>query len=117
MKYFGTVKAFDQESGRGSIEPDTGGADLSFAQLATSWNRVAPPRPGQRLAYDLHHTHGQPALSTWNPSNNRGGSRLLPPFLELIMNDLTIRETARNALVASLLTLVVIGSAIAFAIR
>lgn len=33
------------------------------------------------------------------------------------MNDLTIRETARNAFVASLLTLVVIGSAIAFAIR
>lgn len=67
MKYFGTVKAFDQESGRGSIEPDTGGADLSFAQVAASWNRVAPPRPGQRLAYDLHHTNGQPAAVNVEP--------------------------------------------------
>jgi len=60
MKYFGTVKSFDEASGRGSIEPDTGGAALDFGRGASSWNRVAPPRPGQRLSYDLHHTNGQP---------------------------------------------------------
>ena len=61
MKYFGTVKSFDETSGRGSIEPDTGGPALSFGQSASSWNRVAPPRPGQRLSYDLHHANGQPS--------------------------------------------------------
>jgi cold shock CspA family protein len=61
MKYFGTVKSFDEKSGHGSIAPDTGGADLSFDQGESSWNRVAPPRPGQRLSYDLHHTNGQPS--------------------------------------------------------
>lgn len=61
MKYFGTVKSFDETSGHGSIEPDTGGPALSFGQSASSWNRVAPPRPGQRLSYDLHHANGQPS--------------------------------------------------------
>jgi cold shock CspA family protein len=61
MKYFGTVKAFDEANGHGSIEPDTGGPALSFGQSASSWNRVAPPRPGQRLSYDLHHANGQPS--------------------------------------------------------
>ena len=37
-------------------------------------------------------------------------------FWELFMIDLTIRESARNVIVASLLTLVVIGSAIALAL-
>jgi len=60
MKYFGTVKSFDEATGRGSIAPETGGEDLGFDQSAVSWNRVAPPRPGQRLSYDLHHTNGQP---------------------------------------------------------
>lgn len=61
MKFFGTVKSFDETSGHGSIEPDTGGPALSFGQSASSWNRVAPPRPGQRLSYDLHHANGQPS--------------------------------------------------------
>jgi len=60
MKYFGTVRSFDKKAGRGSIAPDTGGSDLGFDQVASSWNRVAPPRLGQRLSYDLHHTNGQP---------------------------------------------------------
>ena len=33
------------------------------------------------------------------------------------MIDLTIRESTRNVIIASLLTVVVIGSAIAFALR
>ena len=61
MKYFGTVKLFDEASGHGSLTPDTGGEDLRFERGATSWNRVAPPRRGQRLSYDLHHTNGQPS--------------------------------------------------------
>ena len=61
MKYFGTVKSFDEASGHGLIEPETGGHELSFGRGDTSWNRIAPPRPGQRLSYDLHHTNGQPS--------------------------------------------------------
>ena len=60
MKYFGTVKSFDEESGHGFIVPETGGEALGFDQSAVAWNRVAPPRPGQRLSYDLHHTNGRP---------------------------------------------------------
>jgi CspA family cold shock protein len=60
MKYFGTVKTFDEASGRGSIVPEIGGEDLRFDQDSASWTRVAPPRPGQRLSYDLHHTDGRP---------------------------------------------------------
>ena len=59
MKYFGTVRSFDEASGHGSITPETGGEDLRFEKEAASWNRVVPPRPGQRLSYDLHHTNGQ----------------------------------------------------------
>ena len=59
MKYFGTVKAFDEASGKGLIAPETGGEPLGFDQSAVSWD-LAPPRAGQRLSYDLHHTNGQP---------------------------------------------------------
>ena len=60
MKYFGTVKWFDEATGRGSIVPESGGETLGFDQSAGPWNRVAPPCPGQRLSYDLHHNNGQP---------------------------------------------------------
>ena len=63
MKCSGTVKAFNELSGRGLISPDTGGPDLSFGRGASSWNRVPPPRPGQRLSYDLHHANGQPSAA------------------------------------------------------
>ena len=61
MKYFGTVKSFDEVTGHGLIAPEAGGDDLLFSRGSTSWNRVAPPRAGQRLAYDLHHTNGHPS--------------------------------------------------------
>ena len=61
MKYFGTVKSFDEASGHGSIMPETGGESLRFERGAASWTRVVPPRPGQRLSYDLHHTNGRPS--------------------------------------------------------
>ena len=60
MKYFGTVKTFDESTGRGFIVPEIGGEGLAFEQGSSSWVRVAPPRAGQRLSYDLHHTNGQP---------------------------------------------------------
>ena len=60
MKYFGTVKSFDEVTGRGAIVPETGGEDLGFTRGTTSWSHIAPPRPGQRLSYDLHHTNGRP---------------------------------------------------------
>jgi cold shock protein len=63
MKYFGTVKSFDETSGHGSIAPDTGEADICFERGAFSWSRVAPPRPGQRLSYDLHYTNGEPSAA------------------------------------------------------
>lgn len=63
MKYFGTVRSFDETSGHGSIAPDTGGADLPFGRSPTSWSHLAPPRPGQRLSYDLHHANGQPSAA------------------------------------------------------
>jgi cold shock CspA family protein len=60
MKYFGTVKSYDEISGHGFIEPAIGGEPLGFAQGTGSWTQVAPPRPGQRLSYDVHHTNGLP---------------------------------------------------------
>jgi cold shock CspA family protein len=57
MKYFGTVKSFDEKSGHGFIIPEIGSDALRFAQ-GTGWTHVAPPRPGQRLSYDVHHTNG-----------------------------------------------------------
>jgi cold shock CspA family protein len=60
MKYFGTVKSFDEASGHGFILPEVGGEALRFAQDAGSWTHVSPPRPGQRLSYDVHHTNGLP---------------------------------------------------------
>jgi cold shock CspA family protein len=60
MKYVGTVKSFDEKSGHGFILPEIGGEALRFAQGTGSWTHVAPPRPGQRLSYDVHHTNGLP---------------------------------------------------------
>jgi cold shock CspA family protein len=60
MKYFGTVKSFDEKTGHGFIIPETGGEALRFAQGTGSWTHVAPPRAGQRLSYDVHHTNGMP---------------------------------------------------------
>ena len=61
MKYFGTVKSFDETLGRGSLAPETGGDSLRFERTAFSWDSGASPRVGQRLSYDLAHTNGQPS--------------------------------------------------------
>jgi cold shock CspA family protein len=61
MKYFGTVKNFDDTQGRGSLMPDTGGAELRFERSAFAWESRVSPKLGDRLSYDLAHTNGNPS--------------------------------------------------------
>jgi cold shock CspA family protein len=53
MKYFGTVKAFDNDKGFGSIKSETGGDDLQFERNAISWDVTKSPTIGLRLSYDV----------------------------------------------------------------
>ena len=53
MKYFGTVKSFDETKGLGSIKPEQGGEELRFDRNAISWEPKTPPKEGQRLSYDV----------------------------------------------------------------
>jgi cold shock CspA family protein len=53
MKYFGTVKSFDNEQGHGMIKPETAGDELRFERSAISWGKENPPTAGQRLSYDV----------------------------------------------------------------
>lgn len=59
MKYFGTVKWFDEAKGRGSIAPETGGDALQFESSAFSWEPKIAPTVGQRLSYALAHRDGK----------------------------------------------------------
>ena len=59
MKYFGTVKSFDETQGFGSITPETGGEDLRFERSAMSWEPKVAPKTGQRLSYELANKDGQ----------------------------------------------------------
>ena len=58
MKHFGTVKSFDDNEGRGSLKPDTGGEELRFERTAFAWESRNAPKAGDRLSYDLAHTNG-----------------------------------------------------------
>lgn len=53
MKYFGTVKSFDNDQGFGMIKPETASDELRFDRAAISWGGDKPPTAGQRLSYDL----------------------------------------------------------------
>lgn len=53
MKYFGTVKSFDNEKGHGMIKPEAAGEELRFERSAITWGRENPPTAGQRLSYDV----------------------------------------------------------------
>ena len=59
MKYFGTVKSFNEEKGQGSITPETGGEELRFERSAISWDPKTSPKEGQRLSYELAEKDGQ----------------------------------------------------------
>jgi CspA family cold shock protein len=52
MKYFGTVKSFDNDKGLGSLTPETGGDELTFERSAISWDAPKSPGIGERLSYD-----------------------------------------------------------------
>ena len=56
MKYFGTVKSFDTNRGRGEIKQEAGGNDLPFEKSAIQWDKNVAPTVGQRLSYDLGQT-------------------------------------------------------------
>ena len=53
MKYFGTVKSFDNEKGHGTIKPEAAGEELRFERSAITWGKENPPTAGQRLSYDV----------------------------------------------------------------
>ena len=53
MKYFGTVKSYDNDMGKGFIKPEAGGEDLRFERSAFSWDGDKLPAEGQRLSYDV----------------------------------------------------------------
>jgi len=59
MKYFGTVKSFDETQGRGSITPEKGGEELRFERSAISWDTRVSPKSGQRLSYELAEKDGR----------------------------------------------------------
>jgi cold shock protein len=60
MKYFGTVKSFDEDRGIGSLKPETGGDDLYFERSAISWDAPRDIAVGQRLSYDKGMVDSQP---------------------------------------------------------
>ena len=60
MKYFGTVKAFDNDKGVGSLKPETGGDDIYFERSAIRFGMPSIPSVGQRLSYDKGMANGQP---------------------------------------------------------
>ena len=59
MKYFGTVKTFDEAKGLGSIKAEVGGEELRFDRNAFSWADKTTPTEGQRLSYDINSTDGR----------------------------------------------------------
>ena len=60
MKYFGTVKSFDDAKGIGSLKPETGGDDLYFERSAIKFDMPSVPTVGQRLSYDKGMVESQP---------------------------------------------------------
>ena len=52
MKYFGTVKSFDNAQGFGEITQEAGGDALRFEKSAISWDKNVLPTVGQRLSYE-----------------------------------------------------------------
>jgi hypothetical protein len=49
MRYFGTVKSFDETRGHGSIRPGHGRHEIGFERGAM-WRRSVDPTPGQELS-------------------------------------------------------------------
>ena len=60
MKFFGTVKSFDETKGLGSLTPEMGGDELKFERSAISWDASKAPNIGERLSYDKSTLNSQP---------------------------------------------------------
>lgn len=60
MKYFGTVKSFDNDKGLGLIKPETGDEELKFERSAISWDSPKSTKVGERLSFDKGTLHNQP---------------------------------------------------------
>jgi cold shock CspA family protein len=60
MKYFGTVKSFDEDKGLGSIKPETGNDELAFERSAISWDAPKTPKIGERLSFDKGTLNSEP---------------------------------------------------------
>jgi len=59
MRYFGTVKSFDETRGQGSIRGDHRHEEIGFERGAAMWHRSADPTPGQRLSYEVEIRNGR----------------------------------------------------------
>ena len=53
MKYFGTVKTFDETKGIGMIKPEIGNDELRFENSAVSWGDATTPKTERRLSYEV----------------------------------------------------------------
>jgi len=59
MRYFGTIKSFDETLGCGSIQPERGHDEIGFEKGAVIWRRSVDPTPGQRLSYKVEISAGR----------------------------------------------------------
>jgi cold shock CspA family protein len=59
MRYFGTVKSFDETLGHGSISPEQGRHEIGFERGPVMWRRCVDPTPGQRLSYEVRIRDGR----------------------------------------------------------
>ena len=59
MRYFGTVKSFDETRGHGSIQPEHGHEEIGFERGAVMWRRSADPTPGQQFSYEVEIGEGR----------------------------------------------------------
>ena len=50
---FGTIKAFDETKGVGSIQPENGPNQLPFEKSAVQWGDATTPKIDRRLSYEL----------------------------------------------------------------
>jgi len=53
MKLFGRLAAFDQDTGTGSIRPESKGNDVSFEKTGFTWGKADAPRMNTRLSYEM----------------------------------------------------------------
>jgi len=77
MRYFGTVKSFDETRGHGFIRPEHMHEEIGFERGAVMWRRSADPTLGQRLSYEVEIRDGRKRALNLRPifpeTPSRGG--------------------------------------------